>query len=229
MKTRHRLLLFFLLLAAHVTGCRTAQPTPDEHPIGGIMPAPTRSDSAEVMPRNSTKNATKAGLLERLNPFSKQETQKPSASETHKNSTYSTQTGLLNRIFSTSEGTARRQQRKLARARVPRSIGKGAVYAPQALKVVNAYKPRAAVINADSGATVTAIGKNKAPAATAAGATATATTKEAASWKVWALWIGVVGGALGLWYLAAPLVAALPSRQRLLGWAGYKDKTDKTA
>jgi len=193
MTPRHRLLLLLLLFAAHVTGCRTAPPAPDEHPIGGLVPPPARPDSVNLAELPQPKSA----LLPRLTDA----------------------VGL-----STPQGRARRQVRKDLRAAVPHSIGKGGVYAPQALKVVSSYKSRAAVINADSGATVTAIGKNKAPAATAAGATATATTKEAASWKVWALWIGVVGGALALWYLAAPVLAWLPSRQRLLGWAGYREK-----
>ncbi|GAB3303767.1 hypothetical protein [Hymenobacter tenuis] len=60
----------------------------------------------------------------------------------------------VGRIFSTPEGTARRQARKDVAATVPRKLGKGAVYAPAATEVVAAYKSKAPVINADSGAKV---------------------------------------------------------------------------
>ena len=98
-------------------------------------------------------------------------------------------------FLSTPEGSARRQAVRLARANVPRKLGKGAVYAPKASEVVNAYKPKAAVINADTGAIITAIGKNKASAATAPGATATTTTSKGLSW----LWLLVPAAGLALW------------------------------
>ena len=81
----------------------------------------------------------------------------------------------MGRIFSTPAGIERRQAVRLARASVPRKLAKGAVYAPQATQVAVGYKNRAAVVLADSGATVTAIGKVKAPVASATGATATQT------------------------------------------------------
>jgi len=56
--------------------------------------------------------------------------------------------------ISTPEGRARRQAVKLAKASVPRSIGKGAVYAPLAKQVANSYKSTAPAVAADSGATV---------------------------------------------------------------------------
>ena len=59
----------------------------------------------------------------------------------------------LGNVFSTPQGRANRQAVRLARAAVPRSIGKGAVYAINS-KVAAGYKPKAAVVNADSGATV---------------------------------------------------------------------------
>jgi len=98
-------------------------------------------------------------------------------------------------FLSTPEGSARRQLRKDARAAVPRKLGKGAVYAPKATEVVNAYKPKAAVINADTGAVVTAIEKVKAPLAIGAGATATSTTSKGLSW--W--WLLVPAAGLALW------------------------------
>ena len=98
-------------------------------------------------------------------------------------------------VFSTPAGIARRQAVRLARAGVPKKLGKGAVYAPKATEVVNAFKPRAAVINADSGAIVTAIGKNKASAATAPNATATTTTSKGISY--W--WLLIPAAGLALW------------------------------
>ncbi|UOR07145.1 hypothetical protein MUN82_08615 [Hymenobacter aerilatus] len=93
------------------------------------------------------------------------------------------------------------------------------------------------------GATTTSIGKVKAPTAVGdsnqlstagkngiVGDGNTVTTKEAAGWKVYAFWALVVGGALVGWYFLAPVIAWLPSRERLLGWAGYgKKKNDTTA
>ena len=98
-------------------------------------------------------------------------------------------------FLSTPEGSARRQARKDARAAVPRKLGKGAVYAPNATEVVAAYKNKAAVINADTGAVVTAIEKVKAPLAIGAGATATATTTKGLSW----LWLLVPAAGLAFW------------------------------
>ena len=56
-------------------------------------------------------------------------------------------------IFSTPQGRADRQAVRLARAAVPRKMGKGAVYAVNS-KVVTAYKAKAPTVLADSGATV---------------------------------------------------------------------------
>jgi len=113
-----------------------------------------------------------------------------------------TKPALLTRLFSSPEGSARRQQRKLARAQVPRKLGKGAVYAPQAREVVSSYKPRAPVIKADSGAAVTAIGKAKAPVASAPGATATATESTGLSW--WLLLLPAAGLAFWLYRKTIP-------------------------
>ena len=96
-------------------------------------------------------------------------------------------------FLSTPEGSARRQAVRLAKASVPRKLGKGAVYAPKATEVVNAYKNKAAVINADSGAIVTAIGKNKASAATAPNATATTSTSKGVSYW-WLLLLAIPAG-----------------------------------
>lgn len=100
------------------------------------------------------------------------------------------------RPFSTPEGTARRQAVRLARAAGPRKLGKGAVYAVNS-DVVSAYKPAAAVVRADSGAVVSTIGKNKAPAATGTGATATSTTTKPGFW-------GAVAAAFNWWWLLLP-------------------------
>ena len=59
----------------------------------------------------------------------------------------------LGHIFSTPQGRADRQAVRIARAAVPRSIGKGAVYAVNS-KVVTAYKAKGPTVQADSGATV---------------------------------------------------------------------------
>lgn len=64
-------------------------------------------------------------------------------------------------FLSTPEGSARRQARKDSRAAVPRSIGKGAVYAPKAEKVVNGgNKSKGPTSNADSGAAVNNAAEN---------------------------------------------------------------------
>ena len=65
----------------------------------------------------------------------------------------------IGNVFSTPQGRADRQAVRLAKAAVPRSIGKGAVYAINS-KVAAAYKPKAAVVNADSGATVSNAASN---------------------------------------------------------------------
>lgn len=65
----------------------------------------------------------------------------------------------LGHIFSTPQGRADRQAVRLARATVPRSIGKGAVYAVNS-RVVTAYKPQAPTVQADSGATVSTAAAN---------------------------------------------------------------------
>jgi hypothetical protein len=59
----------------------------------------------------------------------------------------------VGKLFSTPEGVARRQAVKLAKAAVPRSIGKGAVYALNS-KVANGFKSDAPVTAADSNASV---------------------------------------------------------------------------
>ena len=59
----------------------------------------------------------------------------------------------IGNVFSTPQGRADRQAVRLARAAVPRSIGKGAVYAVNS-KVVAAYKAKAPTVQADSGAIV---------------------------------------------------------------------------
>ena len=110
----------------------------------------------------------------------------------------------IGQVFSTPAGIARRQAVRLAKASVPKKLGKGAVYAPKATEVVNAYKNTAAVINADSGAIVTAIGKNKASAATAPNATATTTTSKGISY--WWLLIPAAGLALWLYRKTIPFV-----------------------
>ena len=65
----------------------------------------------------------------------------------------------IGHIFSTPQGRADRQAVRLARATVPRSIGKGAVYAVNS-KVVTAYKAKAPVVQADSGATLSIAAAN---------------------------------------------------------------------
>ena len=45
MIARHRFLLCALVLAAHLTGCRTARPTPDERPNASLIAPPPRLDS----------------------------------------------------------------------------------------------------------------------------------------------------------------------------------------
>ena len=177
----YRLLIVFLL-AAHMTGCTSSRPAPDERPSAAQMAPPADVDSpafnVESLPKkvpSSTEKGTKPGIL-----------------------------SGISQVFSTPAGRAHRQAVRLARAAVPRKLGKGAVYAPKATEVVNAYKNTAAVINADSGAIVTAIGKNKASAATAPNATATTTTSKGISY--WWLLIPAAGLALWLYRKTIPFV-----------------------
>ena len=85
----------------------------------------------------------------------------------------------LGQVFSTPAGRAHRQAVRLARAAVPRSIGKGAVYAPAAKQVVSAYKSRAGVAVAADSATVQLA--TNAVAGRGNTATQTATTQQAPS------------------------------------------------
>ena len=184
---RHYLLLLALLLAATVTGCRTGKP--DERAAYQIAPPVIGLDTGKA--ENS-----------RFAPFVYATTQDASAG--------STKPGLLSGIgtlFSTPTGIAHRQAVRLARAAVPRKLAKGAVYAPQARQVVAAYKPTAAVVLADSGATVTAIGKAKAPVAIGAGATATQAVEKPGFW-------GAVASGLSLWWLLIPAA--------YVGWRLYR-------
>ena len=60
----------------------------------------------------------------------------------------------LGNVFSTPQGRADRQAVRLARAAVPHSIGKGAVYAVNSKVTNGGNKPTGPVTQADSGATV---------------------------------------------------------------------------
>lgn len=158
---RHYALLIALLLAAHLTGCRT-MPRPDERATASVVPPPVHLDTARVI------SPPAPGIL-----------------------------SGIGRVFSTPAGIERRQAVRLARASVPRKLGKGAVYAPQARQVVAAFKPRAAVVLADSGAVVTAIDKNKAPVAAGAGATATQAVEKKGFWAT-------IASGLSWWWLLIP-------------------------
>lgn len=121
--------------------------------------------------------------------------------------------------LSTPAGRAKRQARKDAKAPVPRSIGKGAVYAPNnSGKILNAGNKGGQVANADSGAVVTqaAIEKNKGAAATGPGATAT-NTEVKAGFPWWKVGFGL--GSFGLLVLlvatpAGPWLLALFKRRK---------------
>jgi hypothetical protein len=102
--------------------------------------------------------------------------------------------------ISTPAGRAARQQRKDARAAVPRSIGKGAVYAPNNTgKILSAGNKGGAVANADSGAVLSqvGIGKNKGPVAAGPGASATQTIEKPGFWST-------VASGLSWWWLLIP-------------------------
>ena len=85
----------------------------------------------------------------------------------------------IGNVFSTPAGRAHRQAVRLARAAVPRKLGKGAVYAPAAKQVVSAYKSRAGVAVAADSATVQLA--TNAVAGRGNTATQTATTQQAPS------------------------------------------------
>ena len=152
-------LLTCVLLAG---GCTTAKPTP-----------PTTASTWPVVKDSIAPTLIRPGL------FPSKQQVADSQAEYHQRPVSShAKPGILSgigRLFSTPAGIERRQAVRLARASVPRKLAKGAVYAPQATQVAVGYKNRAAVVLADSGATVTAIGKVKAPVASATGATATQT------------------------------------------------------
>ena len=65
----------------------------------------------------------------------------------------------LGNVFSTPQGRADRQAVRLARATVPHSIGKGAVYAVNS-KVATGYKAKGPTVQADSGAIVSNAASN---------------------------------------------------------------------
>ena len=129
-------------------------------------------------------------------------TQPGHASELNKPVPFTDRIGL-----STPEGRAQRQAVRLARAAVPRKLGKGAVYAPAAKQVVSAYKSRAGVAVAADSATVQLA--TNAVAGRGNTATQTATTQQAPS--VGAVIAKAIAGPLGvvLAVVAAGAVAYL--------------------
>jgi hypothetical protein len=67
----------------------------------------------------------------------------------------------IGRLFSTPEGRANRQAVRLAKAAVPRKLGKGAQYAPNALQAANGgNKPQAPTTAAAPAATVSNAAEN---------------------------------------------------------------------
>jgi hypothetical protein len=67
----------------------------------------------------------------------------------------------IGHLFSTPEGRANRQAVRLAKAAVPRKLGKGAQYAPNALQAANGgNKPQAPTTAAASAATVSNAAEN---------------------------------------------------------------------
>jgi hypothetical protein len=125
--------------------------------------------------------------------------------------------------LSTPEGRARRQAVKLAKAAVPRSIGKGAVYAPLATEVINTYKPRATVAVASDSATLQVA--TNAVAGHDNAATQTATTQEAPS--VGATIAKAITGPLG--YVLALAAAGAIGYLVYLIWAFLPRRRDNTA
>ena len=120
---RHYVLLLALLCAAHLTGCKASQPPQPAEPALPTVAVPV-------------------GL----------------APDTTRTRVQVAPPALLPRItdaigLSTPAGRARRQARRDVAASVPRSLGKGAVYAVNS-RVVTAYKAKAPTVQADSGATV---------------------------------------------------------------------------
>ena len=113
----------------------------------------------------------------------------------------------IGQVFSTPAGRAHRQAVRLARAAVPRKLGKGAVYAPAAKQVVSAYKSQAGVAVAADSATVQLA--TNAVAGRGNTATQTATTQQAPS--VGAVIAKAIAGPLGvvLAVVAAGAVAYL--------------------
>jgi hypothetical protein len=86
--------------------------------------------------------------------------------------------------------------------RGPLFVGKGAVNAPQAREVVNAYKPSAPVVKADTGATVYAASSTKGPAVAGTGNTVTTPAPLT-------FWQRVKGWLYGSLFLTVPLAAVV--------------------
>ncbi len=121
----------------------------------------------------------------------------------------------IGKLFSTPEGSARRQARKDAAAAVPKKLGKGAVYAPAAKEVLYSWKADGPVAQATDSATASAADNTKAgqrggAAATAPHATATTTTEEA-GWPWWS-WLVLLG--------AEELITWLAFRMTVLTFLG---------
>ena len=137
--------LLLLALVVLAGGCAPTKPKPDERANSSVLAPPVKLDTVPALV-NKPASVARPGILSHVGT-----------------------------VFSTPAGIERRHARRLARASVPRRLAKGAVYAPQATQVAAGFKNRAAVVSADSGSTVTAIEKVKAPVAIGPGATATQT------------------------------------------------------
>ena len=133
-----------LLFALSLTGCASHRPASN---------ATQPPSKLEHFPRQETQNDS-------INPFRSLQTAKNAGAEYHANATQTP--GILSGIgnlFSTPQGRVDRQAVRLAKASVPHSIGKGAVYAINS-KVATGYKAKGPTVQADSGAIVSNAASN---------------------------------------------------------------------
>lgn len=188
-----------LLAALLLSACNSTRPQPDERRNAELLAPPISPTSMSETPLPDINvGQSKPGIL----------------------------SGIGN-LFSTPEGRANRQAVKLAKASVPRSIGKGGVWAPNAQTVANGFKsdgptsaaaPNAVVSNAaENSQQQTVKGDNN-------GLTADKhdTTQEAKDWKAelatpvgkvvaFALAVLVIACVGGVLYYLIPL---LPKRRK---------------
>ena len=127
-----------LLLALLLSGCAAHRPAPTTT----LGPFPVKGQVAEGQTPAAPRPDSSHAKHSENNRYASPSTLKPGFLSS------------LGNVFSTPQGRANRQAVRIARAAVPRSIGKGAVYAVNSRVTNGGNKPTGPVTQADSGATV---------------------------------------------------------------------------